>query len=87
VLPPRRRIAAAVAIVIYALFMVILLSRAGLLGPVSVLIVVTTWVLFGYAAFSVLPNMASTSSRERRVQVPVSIALALGVGLVAVSGG
>jgi hypothetical protein len=40
-------------------------------------------VLFGYAVFSVLPNLASKSRKERAVQVPVSIALAIGVGVTA----
>ena len=84
ILPPRQRIAAGVAIVLYAGFAALLLSRAGILsGGSSAPIVVGTWVLFGYAVFSLLPNLASKSSKERAVQVPVSIALATGVGLIA----
>jgi hypothetical protein len=84
ILPPRQRIAAGAAIVLYAVFAAVLLSRAEIVaGGSSPLIVVSAWVLFAYAVFSVLPNLASKSRPERAVQVPVSIALSIGVGLVA----
>jgi len=84
VLPRRRRIGAAVAILLYALFAAILLSRCGvLLGGESAVIVVATWVLFGYATLSVLLNLASRSRKERKVQTPISIVLAIAIGLVA----
>jgi hypothetical protein len=87
VLPPRQRIAAAIAIVLYAVFTVVLLGRVGVIwGTPSTAIVVGTWVLFGYTALSVLPNLASKSRQERAVQVPVSVALAIAVGFVASSG-
>ena len=84
VLPSRRRIAAAIAILLYAVFATVLLSRGGVLpGGESAVIVIATWVLFGYAAVSVLPNLASKSRKERTVQTPVSILLAIAIGLVA----
>ena len=84
VLPRRLRIGAAVALILYAAFAAVLLSRSGVLpGGASVGIIVGTWVLFGYAVISVLPNLASRSRRERTVQTPVSILLAISIGLVA----
>jgi hypothetical protein len=87
VLPPRQRIAAGVAVLVYAVFAVVLLSRVGILwGTPSTAIVIGAWVLFGYTALSILPNLASKSRQERSLQVPVSVALAIAVGLVASSG-
>ena len=84
VLPRRLRMGAAVAIILYVAFAAMLLSRSGVLpGGASVGIVVGTWVLFGYAVLSVLPNLASRSRKERAVQAPVSILLAISIGLVA----
>jgi hypothetical protein len=84
VLPRRQRIGAGVAIVLYTVFTAVLLSRAEIVpGGRSPLIVVGAWVLFGYAVFSLVPNLASKSRPERAVQIPVSIALSIGVGMVA----
>ena len=87
VLPPRQRIAAGIAIALYAVFAVVLLGRAGILwGTPSTAIVIGAWVLFGYTVLSVLPNLASKSRQERALQVPVSVVLAIAVGFVASSG-
>ncbi|MDJ0333732.1 hypothetical protein QMG83_00690 [Salinibacterium sp. G-O1] len=87
VLPARLRVAAGLAIILYASFAAVLMSRGGLLdGGNSAPIIVGAWVLFGYAAFSVLPNVVSKSRKERVVQIPVSIALAIGIGIVAAIG-
>ena len=84
ILPARQRVAAGAAIVLYAGFAALLLSRSGILANGhSLVIVVATWILFGYSVLSVLPNLASKSRQERAVQTPVSIALAITIGLVA----
>ena len=84
VLPPRMRIAAVVAIGLYLAFAALLSSRAGMLpGGDSPGVVIATWILLGYSAFSIIANLASRSRRERAVQTPVSVALTLGILLVA----
>lgn len=84
VLPPRLRVAAAVAILLYAGFAVLILSRAGVLaGGGTTLVVVATWVLFGYCAVSIVPNAISRSRQERIVQTPVSVLLTAGVLIIA----
>jgi len=87
VLPSRLRVAAVVAIVLYAVFAALLLSRGGILpGGSSAVVVVGGWVLFGYAVLSVLANLVSKSRKERNVQAPISILLAISIGLVAALG-
>lgn len=84
-LPPRLRVAAAVAILLYAGFAVLLLSRSGVLADGgSTLVVAATWVLFGYCAVSIVPNAISRSRRERLVQTPASVLLTVGVLVIAV---
>lgn len=84
---PRLRRAAVVAIVLYALFAALLLSRAGILpGGDTTVVAAPTWVLFAYCAASIVLNAVSRSRRERIVQTPVSILLALSVLIIAISG-
>lgn len=84
VLPPRLRVAAAVAILLYAGFAILVLSRTGILpGRGTSLVMVTTWVLFAYCAVSILPNAISRSRQERIVQTPVSVLLTVGVFIIA----
>ena len=84
VMPPRMRIAAVVAIALYVAFAALLSSRAGVLpGGDTPAVVIATWILFAYAAFSIIANLASRSRQERAVQTPVSVALTLGILLVA----
>lgn len=86
VLPGRLRIAAGTALILYAAFAALLLSRAGLLpGGTSPVIIVLTWILFGYCALSIVPNAISRSRNERIVQVPVSVLLSASVLLIALS--
>jgi len=86
VLPLRLRRAAVVAIVLYAGFALLLLSRAGLLpGGTSSGVIIGTWALFGYCCLGVVLNAISRSRDERIVQIPVSAVLTLGVLVIAVS--
>ncbi|GAB3532016.1 hypothetical protein GCM10027403_03480 [Arthrobacter tecti] len=84
VLPPRLRTASIVAILLYAVFAALLMSRAGVLpGGDTVPVVVATWVLFAYSALSIIGNLASRSHHERIAQTPVSILLTIGILLIA----
>ncbi|GAA1227521.1 hypothetical protein GCM10009676_07250 [Prauserella halophila] len=84
---PRLRRAAVVAIVLYAEFALLLLSRAGVLpGGDTTAITAATWVLLAYCASSIALSAVSRSRRERIVQTPVSILLALGALVVAING-
>ncbi|WP_024873929.1 hypothetical protein [Saccharomonospora piscinae] len=84
VLPRWLRLASGVSLVLYGLFAVLLLSRAGVLpGSDEVLVVVGTWLLFAFCTLSVPMNALSHSRDERRVQAPVSAVLALAVLAIA----
>lgn len=78
VLPARLRVGSAVAVVLYALFAVLMLQAA---GAVSVLpdgtAAVGIWVLAGYLVLGVALNAASRSRPERLVMTPVTLALAI----------
>jgi hypothetical protein len=85
ILPPRLRVAAVVAILLYAAFASLLASRVGVLpGGDSSPVVIATWILFAYSALSIIPNLASKSRPERAVQTPVSVALSLGILVIAI---
>lgn len=72
------------AVVIYAAFAALLMSRAGVLpGRETGLVVIATWVLFSYALLSIGGNVASRSRHERMVQTPVSAVLTGGIFVIA----
>jgi len=84
VLPKRMRVAAVIAIVLYAVFAALLASRAGVLPAGDTPpVVIATWILFADSAFSIIANLASKSRSERAVQTPVSVALTLGILVIA----
>jgi hypothetical protein len=86
VLPSRLRVAAVVALGLYAGFAALLLSRAGVLpGSTLPVIMVLTWILFGYCVLSIVPNVMSRSRNERIVQIPVSTLLSASVLIIALS--
>lgn len=88
VLPPRLRIAAVGAIVLYVGFAALLTSRAGLLpGGNQLAVIIGTWILFAYCTASIVLNAISRSRNERLVQIPVSALLSLGVLVIAISPG
>ncbi|WP_136708896.1 hypothetical protein [Agromyces sp. H66] len=84
VLPTRLRIGSAVSVVLYAGFATLLLWRAGLLWPVTPVVDVATWVLFGYLALGVVVNAISRSRAERLVMTPVAAVLAACALVVAI---
>ena len=85
VLPTRLRIGSAVSIVLYALFALVILDRAGIVSfiPWDGFVQVATWVLFGYFVLGIALNLASRSVPERAVMVPVAALLAIATFFVA----
>jgi hypothetical protein len=79
VLPTRLRVGSAVSIVLYALFALILLERAGLATVFGSdgFVQVASWVLFGYFTLGILMNGISRSKPERNTMVPVTVVLAV----------
>ncbi|MDT0165895.1 hypothetical protein Q9R32_10020 [Actinotalea sp. AC32] len=77
-LPGRLRVGSAVSVLLYALFAVVALDRAGLVDVLpDGFTAVACWVLTGYLTLGVLMNLASRSRAERLVMTPVAAALAL----------
>lgn len=78
-LPARLRVGSVVSIVLYAVFALILLQRAGLatIFGSDVFVLVATWVLFGYFTLGILMNGISRSKLERNTMVPVTVVLAV----------
>ncbi len=77
VLPPRLRIGSAVSVLVYAGFATLLLSRSGVLpGGRSGVVIVLTWVVFGYFALGILLNAISRSPAERWTMTPACLVLA-----------
>lgn len=75
-LPLRMRLASVVAILILALLLAVVLSRAGLFvnrwsGTASKLI----WFVAAYLLFAIMGNAMSSSSLERNLWLPISIVL------------
>ncbi|MDM8084482.1 hypothetical protein QUV83_06885 [Cellulomonas cellasea] len=77
-LPTRLRVGSAVSVLVYAVFAVVLLDRAGMVDvlpdgftrPAS-------WVLTAYFAVGVVMNGISRSRSERAVMTPVVLVLAV----------
>ncbi len=86
-LPTRLRVGSAVSLVIYAAFVLVVLSKADIIGlipePVAT---IGTWVIFGYCVLGVLMNGISRSPRERLVMTPVVLTMAVLVLIVALRG-
>jgi hypothetical protein len=86
VLPATLRRSSIVAVVLYALFAVILLERAWVIDLVpSAVDHVVVWVLVVYLVLATVMNVASKSRAEKRVMTPVSAALLVCAIVVALS--
>ncbi|MCU1510046.1 MAG: hypothetical protein JWQ12_2311 [Glaciihabitans sp.] len=87
VLPARLRVGSALSVVAYAIFAFVALERADITSVISVPLVsiIAMWVIAGFLALSILPNLASKSRHEKRLMVPVSLGLATLAILVAIS--
>lgn len=79
VLPRGLRIGSAVSIVLYAFFVLVILSAAGIVSLLpSGFVDVAIWVLTGYFVVGIAMNAVSRSRPERMVMTPVVAVLAAG---------
>jgi hypothetical protein len=85
ILPARLRAGSALSVVIYTIFAFVALERSGITTVITAPLVgiIAMWVIAGYLALSVLPNLASKSPHEKRMMVPVSLGLAILAILIA----
>ncbi|MBO0979162.1 hypothetical protein [Microbacterium sp. SD291] len=86
VLPRHLRIGSLVSVILYGGFAALLLSRAGALpGGDTHVIVVLTWILFGYFMLGIALNAVSRSRPERWTMTPVCAIMAVMTLLVALT--
>jgi hypothetical protein len=86
ILPTRQRVGSVASVAVYALIALIALDRSGQIDLVPETVSrLAMWIVFGFLALSIVPNLLSKSTVERAVMVPVSVVLALFALLVAVS--
>ncbi len=87
VLPAGLRIGSAVAIVLYGLFALILLMRAGLVEPWPDMNWTTwaSWIIVGYLALGAVMNGISRSLPERLTMTPLVLVLLVLALIVALS--
>ena len=77
VLPRKLRIGSAISILLYAVFAIIILERAGIADMLPDAVAqVGIWVLTAYFALGILMNGISRSKPERNLMTPVCIVLA-----------
>jgi hypothetical protein len=84
VLPRRLRIGSAVSILLYLLFALVALAKAGILEilPGTPVVDVAMWAIAGYSLLGVPLNAISRSRKERFVMTPTAAVLAgLGIAL------
>lgn len=79
VLPLKLRIGSVVAVVLYALFVAVLLTKAGVAQLVSssLFVDIAMWVIVVYLFLGIAMNAISRSKPERLVMTPVTIILAV----------
>lgn len=79
VLTRSKRIGSVIAIVLYAGFALLVLTRAGLVldAAENIVVVVLMWIVFGYLVLGVLMNAISRSRLERLVMTPTALVLAV----------
>lgn len=84
VLPSRLRVGSVISIVLYAVFALVLLDRAGLVDVMSDDVSkVGAWVLAGYFLIGIGMNAISRSKPERFTMAPVSAVLCIASVIVA----
>jgi hypothetical protein len=86
-LPTRLRIGSAVSIMLYLLFAIFILGKAGLVStPLSDGVLnIGMWVLTGYFILGIIMNGISRSKSEKRLMTPIAAALAALSLIVAIS--
>ena len=79
VLPARKRVGSVTSIVLYALFSIVVLQRAGLVAiiPIQGIVDIGIWVLVAYFALGIVMNALSRSKPERWTMAPLSLLLAI----------
>jgi hypothetical protein len=87
VLPKPKRIGSGASILLYAVFTLVVLQRAGLVSliPWHGAVSVATWVLAGYFMLGIALNAISRSRPERWTMAPLSAVLAALTIVVALS--
>ena len=86
VLPRNLRIGSAISILLYAVFAIIILERAGISNVLpDVVAEVGIWVLTAYFALGIIMNGISRSKPERNLMTPVCIILTLLCLVIALS--
>ena len=77
VLPPRLRVASALSVALYALFVLVILSKAGIIFDVSGsdLLSAFLWIVTGYFGVGAIMNGMSRSKPERLMMTPVALVL------------
>jgi hypothetical protein len=86
VLPASLKIGSAVSIILYAIFIIIVLSRVEILTLLNDSVANTgVWVLAVYFYIGVLMNGISRSKSERHLMTPVALVLAITCTIIALS--
>lgn len=85
VLPQNLRVGSGISIVLYAIFAIVILNKAGLLPLGFSIPGFAIWVLAGYFTLGVLMNAISRSKPERNVMTPVALLLAVCCYAIALS--
>lgn len=85
-LPARYRIGSVITLIVYALFALVALDRAGVVDSMpNAVSAVAMWVVFGILALSVAMNAVSRSKPERLTMTPVALLLTVLALFIALS--
>jgi hypothetical protein len=87
VLPGKLRVGSVIAVLLYAVFAVFILDKAGLVDVIAddSVTAVGMWVITGYFTLGILMNGISRSKLERAVMTPTAFVLALSSLVVALN--
>ena len=87
ILPANKRVGSVISIVLYAVFAIVVLQRAGLVSviPIQGIVDIGIWVLVGYFLLGVVMIALSRSKPERWTMAPLSLVLAVLSLVVALS--
>ena len=79
VLPKHLRIGSMVSILLYIVFIVLLVSKSGLVTiiPESAFLTTAMWIVTVYMTVGIMMNAISRSKKERLVMTPVAFMLAV----------
>ena len=78
VLPARLRTSRAISAALYAVFVVLVLDRAGILSVLTnEVAAIAIWVLAGLLALGAVPNLISRSKPERYLMAPLALVMSL----------